>query len=174
MLMPFLFCCSHMFHGHIKYIVRIFSYICNCHPGEKYRRRKAILCFYPKSRNLENFNLRRDKRHGIVLAMICIRLRLTAYRQGIKLCPYSSTVFQSQRFGVGQKRSLAFLYNYGHSGANDAWLLFQYEYPACCFLLSILDSEANTRLGFIYSRTSLWLHRDDFRWKWLRDKRNAA
>ena len=110
MLMPFLFCCSHMFHGHIKYIVRIFSYICDCHPGEKYRRRKAILCFYPKSRNLENFNLRRDKRHGIVLAMICIRLRLTAYRQGIKLCPYSSTVFQSQRFDMGQKRSLAFLY----------------------------------------------------------------
>ena len=108
MLMPFLFCCSHMFHGHIKYIVRIFSYICNCHPGEKYRRRKAILCFYPKSRNLENFNLRRDKRHGIVLAMICIRLRLTAYRQGIKLCPYSSTVFQSQRFDMVKRGPLPF------------------------------------------------------------------
>lgn len=78
--------------------------------GEKYRRQKAILCFYPKSRNRENFNQRRDKRHVIVLAVICIRLRLTAYRQGIKLCPYSSTVFQSRRFDMGQKRSLAFLY----------------------------------------------------------------
>ena len=55
------------------------------------------------------FHYRRGKRRRISLALICIRLRLTAYRQGITLCPFSSKGLQSLRFGLVKRVPLPFL-----------------------------------------------------------------
>ena len=108
-----------------------------------------------KSRNLENFKIRRGKRHRIDLALICIRLNRLHIGEGSHYVHILLTVFQSLRFGMGQKSPLPFLCVYrpvsGAAGerANDrAMEKFQYEQPeSYCIEFKVENTILNTSPG---------------------------
>lgn len=57
------------------------------------------------------FQLRRDKRHLVVPVLICNRLARLHIGKESHYVHILLTVFQSLRFGMGQKSSLAFFVN---------------------------------------------------------------